>query len=314
MIAIYLWILLFVFVGADQPISCQKCRNQRVHNMKGADCYDLGLREIPQCLNPNIEVLDLSYNRIRKVKETDIERYSSLKYLYLTDNTITEIEEKALSKLTSLELLHLSYNPLLAIPKTIFQLPSLKKLYISEHQDVDVAYDIEKGKPILSPLMMLEIAFNDMRELPNLGELPTLIFYNISGNKDVLMKTSHFAGLCMLKQIDMTKFSGRFVSDCDCINIQRWLQARKVEIIGEFICQINDCAYEIPESDLEMFAICLESNKVKSLHSTLLYIVLPACLIATIILCILLFMCWRKTNSRYHRTSVQIHANRPLFK
>lgn len=131
----------------------------------------------------NFQVLDLSVNRIKKIFKKDMQRYTSLKLLYLSDNTIVQIEEDAFDSNTNLQVLDLSLNPFSRIPKGIFHLPSLRKLYLSASELLQIAEIVEEAKPITSPLEALDISMIDMKVLPDLGVMPHLLAYNVSNIK-----------------------------------------------------------------------------------------------------------------------------------
>lgn len=56
----------------------------------------------------NIQVFDVSMNRIRDLTKKSFARYSDLKYLYLFENMIWVIEDGTFSDLTDLEVKHYS--------------------------------------------------------------------------------------------------------------------------------------------------------------------------------------------------------------
>ncbi|TMW45629.1 hypothetical protein DOY81_009290, partial [Sarcophaga bullata] len=65
--------------------------------------YDMNLKEVPQYLKTSVEVLDLSFNRIKKLKRSSFQPYSSIRYLLLYENMIQSVEPGTFSHLTSLQ-------------------------------------------------------------------------------------------------------------------------------------------------------------------------------------------------------------------
>lgn len=180
-------------------------------------------------------------NRIRKINKEDLEIYSSVKILYLADNMLTRIDENVFDDLTNLQTLDLSMNALSNIPKAIFQLPSLKNLYINQMLNINIAEAIDDVKQVTSPLQHLDISQNDLETFPKFGIIPTLTKLNVSGNDEnnVLLTFNHIIGLCNLKIFDTNNITVIFKDDCDCVNINRWLKSRSVTYTP-FKCYIRE--------------------------------------------------------------------------
>lgn len=142
---------------------------------------------------------------------------------------IMNVDENAFDGKTSLEILDISSNSFVKIPPNIFNLPSLNKLYFSHNQNTNIVQDIANLKPILSPLIYLELAFDDLPELPDLGLLPTLLYFNITGNAHIKLNASRFAGICNLKVFYNNNTTVIFDDPCECWTLQRWLEGRDVE-------------------------------------------------------------------------------------
>lgn len=137
-----------------------------------------------------------------------------------------------------LQSLDLSLNALSTLPSVIFQLPSLKRLYLSQNLNANIAELIDKVKPISSPLELLDLSFNEIETLPDLGVMPHLIAYNISGNDVSNPEVRHFSGLCKLKFLYNSNFTSYFDDPCQCWNVQRWLIDRNV-LFNKWECGRN---------------------------------------------------------------------------
>lgn len=178
----------------------------------------------------------MSTNRIREISKEDLNSYPYLQILYLQDNMLTEIDEEALDYLTSLHTLDLSATVLFKIPATLFTLPVLRQLLLGGIKNPNMLKDIESARPVTSPLVYLDLSRNRFSRLPILGEVPTLQYYNVSGNENVHLNTSMFAGLCNLLKLYDDGFTATFDSPCDCIVLENWLASRRVEF-KSFNCQ-----------------------------------------------------------------------------
>ncbi|XP_069796551.1 toll-like receptor 18 [Narcine bancroftii] len=81
-----------------------------------ADCSGLYLLRVPAGLDPDTQVLDLSYNRIAGIGDTDLARLSGLRVLLLGYNNISWLAEGAFAANPRLEELDLFNNSLRAVP------------------------------------------------------------------------------------------------------------------------------------------------------------------------------------------------------
>lgn len=104
------------------------------------------------------------------------------------DNLIVNLEDETFKDMRKLETLDLSVNALARIPPTIFQLSSLKTLYLSQNMNINVAESIDEARPIShSSLTKLDISYiteeGATTDFPDFGELSMLAFLNISGKR-----------------------------------------------------------------------------------------------------------------------------------
>lgn len=96
----FIWtILLYLlfdspYIYGDDKVNCKnevRCPIRKAHGMKVADCYDKDFKYFPKCISTDVEVIELSYNRITKLSKTDLSRFKYLKILYLTENKISNL-------------------------------------------------------------------------------------------------------------------------------------------------------------------------------------------------------------------------------
>lgn len=194
-----------------------------------------------------LQVLELSYNRLRRLKRSELSRYSGLGILYLSDNMLQSLETDTFDDLKYLSVLDLSLNGITIIPAGILQLPSLEKLYLKHNTNMNLDDALEKLKIISSPLNYLDISFttdeNFIPEFPNLKLVPYLKTLNITNNRYSSMKPKHFAGLCKMSMLLSGNVSTGFDDPCDCWKINNWLTERNV-VFTPFTCPgLNTCKY-----------------------------------------------------------------------
>lgn len=173
---------------------------------------------------------------MRKITKEDLSNYPNLQILYLTDNLLSKFENFTFEDMDDLIILDLSLNVISELPPDIFHLPSLRKLSLSQNQNAKIVDSINEASPITSPLEAIDISFNDLKTLPNLGNMPHLLLYNITGNKLLNMKVKDIAGLCNLKTL-ANNSTMHFGNPCDCWNIQRWLEEREVNFV-KMSCEV----------------------------------------------------------------------------
>lgn len=165
-------------------------------------------------------------------------KYSNVKFLYLSDNMLSRIDNNVFEDNGELQTLDLSLNGLTTLPSVVFQLPSLKRLYLSQNLNANIAELIDEIKPIQSPLEFLDLSFNEIEHLPDLGIMPHLVAYNISGNDLSNLEVKHFSGLCRLKFLYNNNVTSYFDDPCECWNVQRWLMDREV-LFNKWNCGID---------------------------------------------------------------------------
>lgn len=175
-----------------------------------------------------LQILDFSDNKLQELTSETFAGYTSIKFLYLADNQIYLIEEDALTSLTSLQTLDLSNNVILELPSSLFQLQSLRKLYLKGNPLLHKSFSgLEITQPIKAPIEHLDLSDCKIRELPNWGSLPQLVFYNISHNPLTSLDPIHFAGMCNLEKLDLTESLDK-MRLCDLRPAVSWFQAKKI--------------------------------------------------------------------------------------
>uniref|UniRef100_A0A1Y1MJK5 LRRCT domain-containing protein n=1 Tax=Photinus pyralis TaxID=7054 RepID=A0A1Y1MJK5_PHOPY len=293
------FVILFKLTHEKCADDDKGCVQTKTHGMISADCYNGNFRKIPQCLRSDVEILDVSFNRIRKITKDEIGKYKRVKILYLSDNLLTNLDDSTFEDLGDLITLDLSLNAIVQPPPTLFRLPSLKRLYLSQNQNINIIDMIEQAKPISSPLELLDVSFDELKTLPDLGLLPYLLLYNISGNHLLNLKVSDIAGVCNLKVLANANFSASFQNPCDCWNFQQWLRNRDVAFT-QIPCQITQesCPYNISQEDLKTFNDCKSRQEVDRKATLFVIGISAAAVIAVLALVIIGYIIYRRKRNR----------------
>ncbi|XP_023945293.2 tsukushi [Bicyclus anynana] len=222
-----------------------RCTYAYAFEMYGAHCAGLRLNKIPS-LRSGIEILDFSDNKLQEIHADTLSSYSSIKFLYLTENQIYSIHTDAFAYLTNLQTLDLSKNVILQITDSIFQLPSLRKLYLSGNPLLHLSLnEMIIHKPIKAPLELLDLSDCKIKELPDFGILPQMSFYNVSYNPLVKLDTHTFSSMCKLTKVDLSE-SIQNIKLCDLKMSIMWFQDRKIyfQIKLDEYSQLNSREFE----------------------------------------------------------------------
>lgn len=145
----------------------------------------------------------------------------------MADNQIIQIEEDAFDSLTNLQTLDLSKNVIIGLPANIFQLPNLRKLYLSGNPLIHMDLNKLAQTRIGAPLELLDISNCKIKVLPEWGLLPQLMFYNISYNPLTSLDVKYFPVMCNLAKIDITK-SIENIRLCNLKPAITWFQDRHI--------------------------------------------------------------------------------------
>lgn len=192
-----------------------------------------------------MQVLDATVNRLRELTNDSLVLYTNLAYIYLGDNFIQNIEEGAFAKQQYLEVLDLSQNGCDTLPKSLFQLPYLRTLYLGHNKLSDSVFKVE----VTSPIKVLQLTRNKLTKIPYIGPQPTLETFNVSGNLITSVNTEDLAPFCTLKALDLSRNMIKFNSDdCECQTLNAWVKLREIKMKPAFFNCTNsriiaeDCA------------------------------------------------------------------------
>lgn len=299
---IFAKILAFGFISQDE----RKCKYLKVDRLLKIKCFDMNLKEVPQFLSTSVEILDLAFNRIKKLRRHSFERYGKIKYLLLYENMIQSVEPETFAHLSSLQEIDLSNNALLTIPLEIFQLPSLRNLYVDSNDLIYLNNDLKRlEKPIQAPLEYLNVAECGLQDLPDLGIVPYLWQINASSNplKDITTET--FANMCHLKSIDLLKTQ---MPNCACHQIVQYISLRKIKNNFLPLCQMSatleNCLplYNITV-DLPVFEQCNQATLNAAARST--WLTIAGCLSGAFLVLILLFCCIKRRKRRTEKKKMK---------
>ncbi|XP_037930134.1 leucine-rich repeat-containing protein 4C-like [Teleopsis dalmanni] len=304
-------ILLRQMIAFDNVVSGEKvtCTHLHVNRLLKAKCYDMNLKEVPQYLRTGVEILDLSFNRIKKLKRNSFQHYKKVKYLLLYENMIQSVEPGTFRALTSLQEIDLSNNALMTIPLEIFQLPSLRNLYVDSNELIYLDRDLETlQKPIQAPLEYINLADCALNDLPDLGIVPNIWHVNISKNPLTELTMSKFANMCNLKSIDLTKTD---MSICSCQQVNNHLRFVDADTKFVPICRdsldLNICPLPYNETiKSTTFERCKRTAALEEARSTWFFI--AGCVGGGILVLLIVICCCHRRQKRKKNDKKKILA------
>ncbi|XP_024086025.1 biglycan isoform X2 [Cimex lectularius] len=276
--------------SAANPVQA-KCTKKLTRRMKSADCSDLKLVSIPY-LTSDIEVLDASTNRIRKLKNDSFVHLTSLKFLYLSDNAITSIEAGAFSPLQDLEALDLTLNAIRDLPPLLPT--SLRRLYLSENplQTVPLQNAVS--------LEYVSLANCELNSLPYLGILPQLLQINLTGNAIESLFVEQLAAFCHLETLEIptSLLNSKYTSSCECVRVHSWAINNSIYMIPLLNCSVaneTECFTNTSSLVNEAFSSCqLAYQQI----ATSRWIISIIGAVVVLLLVIVLVLLWRRKLSR----------------
>ncbi|GBP28162.1 Leucine-rich repeat transmembrane neuronal protein 2 [Eumeta japonica] len=237
-----------------------RCTYARAYDMYGAHCGGLQLTRIPS-LKPGIEILDFTENRLRELKADTFSSYSSIRFLYLAENAIFIIDENAFSPLYYLETLDLSRNAIMSVPSGLFQLPSLRNLYMSGNALIYLDRELQSlQRPIKAPLENLDLSDCRIDSLPNLGVLPQLRMYNASQNRLSSLPLARLAETCNLWKMDLSGSIDN-IDLCELKPTIVWMDQNRIIFNLDNYARINtyefgNCPAIVPETINTTYSAC----------------------------------------------------------
>ncbi len=182
--------------------------------------------------------MNLSYNKIRELKNDSFLRYTKLKILSLRRNTVYAIDSYTFVPLSDLKTLDLALNVLLAVPQ--FLPPKLVRLDLEGNPLIDVFKNtticITNFANAVS-LEVLSLRLNKLEKFPQFcSYMPTLSELDLMKNSFEVLSPSNLAPLCGLKKlnIDVHKYADVELL-CECMKFEKWARNRGI-ILSNEVC------------------------------------------------------------------------------
>ncbi|XP_052064953.1 leucine-rich repeat and immunoglobulin-like domain-containing nogo receptor-interacting protein 2 [Mytilus californianus] len=179
MVRILIYSVIYIVIQCDEISRSLDCDIKYVFNgklgVKIADCKNRGLQFIPEDLPRDINVLDISSNRLKSIENSSLIIYPHLQELYLRTNQLKYLSDKSFQGLYNLAVLDMSHNLLdlsyAYLAELFFPIQNLTKLDIRSNMPQPENYDKEFNYPDHAFGVLRELTFLgiDMMPVPNFG-------------------------------------------------------------------------------------------------------------------------------------------------
>lgn len=217
-----------------------KCANQCFCKWKGGkrtvECTDRALTSIPDSIDPETQVLDISNNLIKSLPSNIFVKVhlTNLQRLYLKGCRIDEIHEDAFSGLTNLVELDLSSNQLSVVPSESFgKAPFLRDVVLA-HNPLGRIYSFTfKRTP---HLVKLDLSYTKLVELEEeaFQGLEQLESLKLNNNQLSTLHRGTFVPFNKLRSIELHE--NPWVCDCHLREMKMWLVKHNVPMLIAPIC------------------------------------------------------------------------------
>lgn len=199
------------------------CRCKWTSGKKSALCPDAGLTSLPASLDPDMQVLDLSGNKIPALQTEIFKRAGlvNLQRVFLRNAGIYEIHADSFKDMRILIEIDLSDNHVMSLePDTFVGNERLRILILSGNP---LGTLCDKQFPVLQHLRNLELQRCSLTEIHGnaFGHLVGLEFLKLDGNQLEYLESSVIAGLSKLKTLTLD--GNRWRCDCRLRGLRAWL-------------------------------------------------------------------------------------------
>ncbi|KAF7379366.1 hypothetical protein HZH66_014737 [Vespula vulgaris] len=235
-----LLILLVMMAATTRLVSPDKCAEECTCKWKNGkrtvECIDRALTSIPEEIDSETQVLDMSGNHVRSLPSNIFVRVrlTNLQRLYLRECRIDRIDSEALTGLTNLVELDLSNNLLSGVPSASFSnTPFLRDLVLAyNHLERIHSYAFKNTPNLvkldLSHTKLIEIEAKGFRGLESLESL------KLNENELTTLHPGTFEPLNKLTSIEL--HDNPWICDCRLREMKLWLVKHNLPTLVAPVC------------------------------------------------------------------------------
>ncbi|KAH8282290.1 hypothetical protein KR054_006697 [Drosophila jambulina] len=210
------YVLKCIFVGllllsdssrGDWLMDCGNCHCKWNSGKKTADCRNLSLGGVPENLSPEVQVLDLSQNRILYLEEHAFSttHLQNLQKLIIRNGTLRHITQLSFSQLQILIELDLSNNLLKDLLPNVFDaLSKVRAILLNGNQLQTLRRDVFHN---LKYLHKIEIMHNRLMSIDSQSfvGVPLLSQIYLDNNELKILRTESFRSLSKLNTLSLVE-------------------------------------------------------------------------------------------------------------
>lgn len=190
----------------DFTQQCNKCRCSWKSGKRNADCTNQGLELIPGDLSSELQVLDLSQNRIGEIRAHELmeAHQQNLHKLYMKNSTIESVHRDSFRNLTILIELDLSNNKLKRLDPGLFDdLKKLRVIMLNHNQIERLENNLFQNLKYLTKIelnhnLIFRIALHSFTNVPALSQI------ELDFNRLQILRKETFINLEKLTSLSLT--------------------------------------------------------------------------------------------------------------
>ncbi|XP_062560054.1 leucine-rich repeat-containing protein 24 [Armigeres subalbatus] len=190
----------------DFTQQCNKCRCSWKSGKRNADCTNQGLDLIPDDLSSELQVLDLSLNRIGEIRAFELMRahQQNLHKLYIKNSTIETLHKDSFRNLTILIELDLSNNKLKRLDPGLFDdLKKLRVIMLNHNQIERIENNLFQNLKFLTKIelndnLIYRVALHSFINVPALSQI------ELDYNRLQILRKETFVNLEKLTSLSLT--------------------------------------------------------------------------------------------------------------
>ncbi|KAM4677295.1 uncharacterized protein O3C94_009465 isoform 1-T3 [Discoglossus pictus] len=210
---LFVYLILLALIDKGDSYALQGCEVHGLYHLKVL-CYNKGLNHVPEKLPSNTFSLDISHNKIQRLKIGDFNNITQVWQMNASNNQISVIENAAFQKLGALHILNLSNNRIVSVTSGMFEgLQNITTLLL----DTNVIATIEPNTfSSLLKLEILNLSSNQLHTLKDMNsafQIKSLKEIYIGNNALQTFSTGDFVNIsALLFAIDASRNSFSFIS------------------------------------------------------------------------------------------------------
>ncbi|KAM4900482.1 toll-like receptor 2 type-2 [Sylvia borin] len=241
MMATHTWQVLALYMVLAANLSEQQALKQTCPSCDASqlcNCSSMGLDFIPPGLTAKITLLNLAYNRIKRIQSQDLQQAVNLRALLLQSNQISSIDEDSFQSLAKLELLDLSNNSLAHLSPLWF-----RHLFLLQH------------------LHLQGNSYRDLGQSSPFSSLRNLSSLHLGNPRFSVIRQGNFEGIELLHKLwidgsNLSQYEQGSLKSIKAIN-HMIINIRSINIFSEIV---KDCLHSVAWLEVRRIAFTITAE------------------------------------------------------